>query len=84
MAIPRKDLLTYVRAQPFRPFRIVFNSGRNYDIRHPELIKVGPEVAIIFDPVKREGPFDEMIDWHTVGLDLIEHLEHLKPREKAS
>jgi hypothetical protein len=35
------DLLFWLRAAPFRPFRIVLNSGRTYDIRHPEMLKVG-------------------------------------------
>ena len=36
-----EDLLEWVRAKPFRPFRIVLNSGRPYEIRHPEMLRVG-------------------------------------------
>jgi hypothetical protein len=33
-------LLSYVRADHFRPFRIKMLSGKTYDIRHPEMIRV--------------------------------------------
>lgn len=82
MPFPKKDLLKHVREQPFRPFRIVFNSGRHYDIRHPESIKVSQDVAVIFDPTERQGPFDDILDWHTVSLALIEHVEYLKDRSR--
>jgi len=29
-----RDLL---RAQPFRPFRLVMSSGQSYEVRHPEM-----------------------------------------------
>jgi hypothetical protein len=35
------DLLTWVRPAPFQPFRIRLNSGREYEIRHPEMLRVG-------------------------------------------
>jgi hypothetical protein len=31
------DLLAWVHAAPFQPFRICLNSGRTYEIRHPEM-----------------------------------------------
>jgi hypothetical protein len=36
-----EDLLAYVKAAPFRPFRVVMNNGKTYDVRHPEFVKVG-------------------------------------------
>jgi hypothetical protein len=30
-----RDLL---RAQPFRPFRIVMSSGERYEVKHPEVV----------------------------------------------
>lgn len=32
-----RDLL---KAQPFRPFRLVMSSGQSYDVRHPEVAMV--------------------------------------------
>ena len=37
-----------VKATPFHAFRIVLNSGRAYDIRHPEMLKVGRITMNIF------------------------------------
>ena len=34
-------LLSYARAVPIRPFRLTMNSGRAFDVRHPEMIRVG-------------------------------------------
>jgi len=35
------ELNTWVRAVPFVPFRMRMNSGRTFDVRHPEVLKVG-------------------------------------------
>ena len=42
------DVLEWSRAVPFRPFRICLNSGRTYDIRHPEMIRVGRSYVNIY------------------------------------
>lgn len=36
------DIFGYTRATPFRPFRLVLNSGRTYDVTHPETVAVEP------------------------------------------
>jgi hypothetical protein len=38
--ITYQRVLDYVRAEPFRPFRIHMASGRTFDIRHPEFDSV--------------------------------------------
>ena len=59
-------LLTYVRAQPFRPFRIKMLSGAVYDIRHPEMVKVGRSIVNIFSySGEPSDPFERM---EMVGL----------------
>ncbi len=35
-----QTVLGYVKAEPFRPFRIHMASGKTFDVRHPEMIKV--------------------------------------------
>jgi hypothetical protein len=67
-------LLSYVRAQPFRPFRIVMNSGKTYDVRHPEEVAVGRDMFIYYYRPQPGEPFDRM---DMVGLLLVEHLEYL-------
>ncbi len=41
-------LASYMRAEPFRPFRITTTSGRSFAIRHPEMIQVGVTAMTIF------------------------------------
>jgi len=69
------DILSYVRAMPFRPFRIVLNSGRTYDIRHPELIRVGRSTCIVFFVGNERDVFER---WESVSLLLMERIEHLE------
>lgn len=68
-------MLFYVKAQPFRPFRIHMVSGKTFDIRHPEMVKVGKTYLVVFTYVA-EDP--EIVDrWETVSLLLIENISHL-------
>lgn len=69
------DVLGYLKAQPFRPFRIHMVSGKNYDIRHPEMIKVTPTVVVVFTFVSDSN---EIFDrWETASLTLIETISYL-------
>jgi hypothetical protein len=67
-------LLSYVRAQQFRPFRIVMNSGRAYEVRHPEMIRVGRDFFNFYYASPPDDPADK---WDTVSLVLIDHVEHI-------
>jgi len=69
------EVLNYVKAQPFRPFRILMNSGRAFEIRHPEMVRVGRDYLILFSFV---GNSPDVIDrWETVSLLLVESISHL-------
>jgi hypothetical protein len=68
-----ENLLTYVRPVPFRPFRVVMNGGRAYDVRHSETIRVGRDVAVYFRADPPDAPFET---WETFALQLVEHVEH--------
>ncbi|MGO9919847.1 MAG: hypothetical protein ACLQIB_34785 [Isosphaeraceae bacterium] len=75
------DLLTWVRERPFRPFRICQNSGRTYDIRHPEMLKVGRSTVNIYSYAgEPEDPYERM---ETVGLLLIERIEPIEAPARA-
>jgi hypothetical protein len=70
-----QDVLEYVQREPFRPFRIQMNSGRTFDIRHPEMVKVGNSAILIFSFVSDDP---EIYDRYTaIGLNLIERLEFI-------
>ena len=70
------SLLNYVRDQPFRPFRIHLASGKTFDVRNPEMVKVGKTNAIVFSFVSDQPEvFDE---WQSVSLMLMESISHLE------
>ncbi len=71
-----QDVLSYLHAQPFRPFRIRMNSGRTFDIRHPEMIRVGQRDVLI---IKLVSENQEVYDhWENVAPLLIESLSPLE------
>jgi hypothetical protein len=69
------SILNYVHAVPFRPFRIVMNSGKTYDVRHPETIAVGRDVCIYYHRQQPDQPFFDR--WESVSLLLVQNIEHL-------
>jgi len=73
--IAPQELMSYLKAEPFRPFRIHMASGQTFDIRHPEMARVGRNFLIIFTFVS-DRP--ELLDrWETVSLMLMERISHL-------
>ena len=69
-------VLGHVKAEPFRPFRIHMASGRTFDVRHPEMIKVLKSYALVF---KTDGGDPELPDEHeSVSLMLTESVSHLE------
>ncbi len=72
--ISTHDILGYLRAEPFRPFRIQMASGRTFDIRHPEMLRVGTSSLVIFSFVSDDPDIYDR--WDTVSLMLIENVTH--------
>jgi hypothetical protein len=50
------------------------NSGKTYDVRHPETIAVGRDTFIYYYRQKPEQPFDNV---DMVGLLLVQNIEYL-------
>ncbi len=71
-----EDLQVWTRAVPFIPFRLVTNSGRVYEIRHPEMIRVGRTTAFVFFPDDPAIPFERV---EMISLVLIERAEPVHP-----
>lgn len=70
--VPPQGILNYLRAVPFRPIRITMASGKSFDIRHPEMVRVGRNVLILFTSVSDDP---EIFDrWETVSLMLIDNI----------
>ena len=71
-----QEILNHLKVQPFRPFRIRMNSGPTFDIRHPEMVRVGKRDLLIFTFVT-DSPnvYDR---WENISLLLIESLSPLE------
>ena len=71
-----QELLNCIQAQPFRPFLIRMNSGRTFDIRHPEVVRVGRRDLLFFTFVSdTPNVYDR---WENVSLLLVESVAPLK------
>lgn len=70
-----EKLFKYVDAEPFRPFRIQMASGRTFDIRHPENIRVGENAVVVFEYLSEDDRIFER--FKMLGLSLIELIEHI-------
>jgi len=66
----------YLKAEPFRPFRIHMASGRTFDVRHPEMVRLGRSNLLVFSFVSDQ--LDVFDEWQSVSLMLIEHIAHLE------
>lgn len=71
-----QEVLQYVHAEPFHPFRIYMAGGRTFDVRHPEMIRVGLTFVVVFDFTEQDERVVENVDM--LGLSLIESLELLE------
>ena len=74
-----QEVVDYIAAEPFRPFRVLTASGRDFEVWHPEVVQVGRTTLTIFTP-KADTP-DAKEVWIKLSLILIESIE---PIEVAS
>lgn len=83
--ITMQQLVRYVAAEPFRPFRIGMTSGRSFEIRHPEMITVGRSTARIYTFMSEEWDQSNQRE-HEVSLLLMESIEPLvvSPEQKSN
>ncbi len=71
-----QTVLGYVKAEPFRPFRLHLASGRTFDVRHPEKIKILKSSVLVF---KTSGDASDLPDeWESVSLMLTKSISHLE------
>lgn len=71
--MPPERILEYVDREPFVPFRLRMASGRRFDIRHPENIKVGVDEVYVFIFSKKD---DRLVERSVIlGLSLMESVE---------
>jgi len=71
-----EDILFWLKAIPFKPFRICLNSGLSYEIRHPKMLRVSRTTMLIFSFAgEPEDPFEKA---EMVGLVLVERIEPIE------
>jgi len=75
--ISPQEVLSSLKARPFRPFRIPLASGEAFEVRHPEMVRVGRNSLILFTLVSDNPEDDDR--WETRSLLLRERLSHLDP-----
>ncbi len=66
-----RQVLEYVSAEPFRPFRIKMASGPMFELRNPEMILVGRTSVRVYTTTGD----DQHERWHDLSLMLMETLE---------
>lgn len=81
-AMTNDDLFGYLRTEPFRPFRLHMVSGRTFDIRHPEMVRVGKRDIVIFSFVSTDPQIYDK--WDSVSLPLVESISHLETSASKS
>lgn len=74
MMTPRV-IMEHVFAEPFRPLRIHTASGRTFEVRHPEFVKMGRSTLTIYAPP--QGDPDGPLRWEEISLMLIESIAPL-------
>ena len=74
--ITNQQLISYINAEPFRPFRVNMASGSSFMIRHPEMIKVARTTATVHTSMS-DDPEEAKQREHEVSLLLIESVEAL-------
>jgi hypothetical protein len=73
-----QEVLSYLKAEPFRPFCIRTASGRTYEIRHRATVAITRTALVIFSPVRVTPDIYEK--WETASLGLIQSISHLESR----
>jgi hypothetical protein len=78
----RDQLVEVIHAKPFRPFRLFVSDGRNFEIRHPEMVMVTRHSAMVGLPENGGGElpglaYPKMHRAAIVDLLHITDIEHL-------
>jgi len=70
-----EEIFEYVDREPFKPFQIRMVSGRTFEVRHPENIRVSEESVYVFLHSERDERLVERVIM--LGTSLIESVEHI-------
>jgi hypothetical protein len=70
-----EDLLQWLRAQPFRPFRITMNSGRVVEVRHPEVVRLMRTSLTVYTPSEEPDVYERAEMFDLVLIESIAPIE---------
>jgi hypothetical protein len=70
------DVVRYISARPFRPFRAHLTNGETIDVRHPELAWVTRSTMVVAIP-SAQRPVGVIDDYVTIALLHINKIDHL-------
>ena len=73
--VPPREVVEHVLAEPFQAFRIHMASGRTFEVRHPEMAKVGKGAMIVYAPPENDPDGPER--WEKISYMLIESIAPL-------
>lgn len=69
------SMFDLVTAEPFQPFRMNMASGKTFDVRHPEMVKVGKTSVVVYSVAPET--LELGTHWRNISLMLIESIEPL-------
>jgi hypothetical protein len=67
------DMQTFLRTRPFHPFRVVMLDGVTYEVRHPELVLLLLDSAVIGYPAPGQEGVAQRADM--INLQAVSRLE---------
>jgi len=74
----KNELIDRIKAQPFRPFRIITSDGEAHEVRHLELVRLGSDergrVLYLFEPIADDA-VEVKVPPKTINLTLVTTLE---------
>jgi hypothetical protein len=76
-----EGLLYWLKAQPFRPFTIRMVSGKEYDITHPEFVRVMRTSLVVFTPTNSSNEVFERAEM--LNLQLVENIKPIDANTAA-
>lgn len=74
--LTNSTLQNYIKAEPFRPFRIHMASGKTFEVRHPEMIRLLKTYAVVFSSDDGSPEYPDRFD--TISLMLADTISHLE------
>ncbi len=71
-----EDILRFLRARPFEPFRIQMSDGSTFDVAHPELTIDERSTVLVGvpGPLGPDGPVERTEFWALVHITRAEKL----------